>query len=273
MPVTGFYSAFLFQLALSLANFQAVVNARCITDNKGRAGISFRFLQGLHKLILIGAHSDLSYIYITVCRFHKAEVFFLRLLARCCELCYSCRRRCLRSLTARIGIYFRIEYEDVNVFVHSQDMVKTAVTDIVSPTVSAEEPLTAFYKELLHLINTFQFNMAVFFSFQKCRNLFSPFARAFAYSHLFFPFKESVFQGRTCSCGFQSFFYIRSKEFAFRFFSNQHAETVFGIVFEKGCCPSRTVALFVLRITACRCTAAPYGRTTVCIGNHHAITV
>ena len=144
MPVTGFYCPFFFELALTLADFQPVVDTRRITDDQGWAVIGFCFFEGLHELVLVGAHSDLSDIDVAVLSFHHAQVFLTRLLTGSCELSHSCRRRSFRCLAARIGVDFCIKDQDVDIFTLSQDMVQAAITDIVSPAVATKDPLAAF---------------------------------------------------------------------------------------------------------------------------------
>lgn len=52
MPVTGFDCPFFFELALTLADFQAVVDARCITDDQGRAVVGFGFFESFMNWFL-----------------------------------------------------------------------------------------------------------------------------------------------------------------------------------------------------------------------------
>ena len=47
----------------------------------------------------------------------------------------------LDSLAARVGIYFRIEDEYVDILIQGQDVIQAAIADIISPAVAAEDPL------------------------------------------------------------------------------------------------------------------------------------
>ena len=146
---------FCFQLALAHACLQTVVNARRISNNQGRAVVSLCFGNGFKGLVLIRAHGDLRYINIAVAHGHHAEVFFAGAFAAGRKFGNSRSRSSLGGLAAGVGIYFGIKYHYVNVFAAGKNMVKSAVADIVSPAVAAENPVAAFYKVLAEACNFF----------------------------------------------------------------------------------------------------------------------
>ena len=150
-------------------------------------------------------------------------------------------------------------------------MIQAAVPDIVCPAVTAEKPLAPLNEELFHLVHLFQGGFAVFFSFQKRNDFSRTVTGTGAFIHLFFPFNQRLFQLRTGN--FDSGVNIGGKKFTFRFFSYEHTESVFCIIFKEGRRPCGTLPFFIFCVTAGRRTAAPYGRAAVSIGNHHAITV
>ena len=86
---------------------------------------------------------------------------------------------------------------------------------------------------------------------------------------MFFPVFESFLEFRAGDI--HSVVNVFFEEVAFCFFSQEHTEAIFCIVFEEGCRPSRAVTLTVLRVTAVRCTAAPNTGATMRVGYHHAI--
>ena len=49
-------------------------------------------------------------------------------------------------LTTGVGVNLSIEHEDVDIFARSDDVVETAVADVVGGTVAANNPLTALHK-------------------------------------------------------------------------------------------------------------------------------
>ena len=98
---------------------------------------------GLEGLCVVGAHGNLSDIDVAVGGGNHAEVLLADALALSSELSDGAERRCLGSLTAGVGIDLGVKYEDVDIFARSDDVVETAVADVVGGTVAADDPLTA----------------------------------------------------------------------------------------------------------------------------------
>jgi hypothetical protein len=69
-----------------------------------------------------------------------AEILLGRLLAAGSELRDGARLRGLGRLSAGVGIDFGIEDEDVDVQVVRDDMIESAVADIIGPAVAADDP-------------------------------------------------------------------------------------------------------------------------------------
>ena len=126
-----------------------VVDTRSVSDDQGRSVISFCLSDCLDSLVEVSADRDMSNIYVTVCDGHACEVFLLGLLAGCCELCDSTCSRSLGSLSACVGVNFCIEYHDVDITAGSENMVYTAVSDIICPAVTTEDPLALLSQEVL----------------------------------------------------------------------------------------------------------------------------
>ena len=57
-------------------------------------------------------------------------------------------------MAASVGVNLGIEDHDIYVFARCQHMVNAAVTNIVGPAIAAEDPVGAFYKVLLHFIES-----------------------------------------------------------------------------------------------------------------------
>src|SRR5699024_5357377 len=53
-------------------------------------------------------------------------------------------------LTARIGVNLRIDHENIDILPGCDYMVETSETDIVSPTVAADNPLRLLGQVILH---------------------------------------------------------------------------------------------------------------------------
>ena len=83
-------------------------------------------------------------------------------------------------MTAGVGIYLGIEYHNIDILAGCQYMVQTAVADIISPAVAAEDPVAAFNEELLLVIQSSAFIAVVFVFFQYSSQRFGTLTGAFA---------------------------------------------------------------------------------------------
>ena len=109
-------------------------------DNRGTVP-SLSLADSLEGLSVVGAHSNLSDINITVGGGNHAEVLLADALTLSSELSDSTERSSLGSLTTGVGVHLSIEHEDVHIFAGSDDVVETAVTDVVGSTVATDDPL------------------------------------------------------------------------------------------------------------------------------------
>ena len=64
--------------------------------------VSFSFLDGLEALCLVGTHSNLSHVDVTVGSLHQTKVFLRHALTGSGKLCDGADWSCLGSLTTRI---------------------------------------------------------------------------------------------------------------------------------------------------------------------------
>ena len=117
-----------------------MVDTRCVCDDEGRTVIGFGLAESSQSLFRVSAHCNLCYVYIAVCHSDLSKVFLLYCLTGSSEFSYGTDRSCLGGLSACVGVNLCIEYEDVYVLSGSKNVVNTAVTDIVCPTVTAEDP-------------------------------------------------------------------------------------------------------------------------------------
>ena len=130
-----------------------MVDAWSISDDEGRSLVSFSFLHSPYELCRVSSHTYACNIYITIAHCHEAEVLLACTLACCSELGDRSSRCCLGCLSTGIGIDFRVENEDVDIFALSEDMVKSTVTDIICPSVSAEYPDALLDEEIVILLD------------------------------------------------------------------------------------------------------------------------
>ena len=140
VPVAALDSLLHLILAVHHAALDGVHFAGAVSDDQGRTVVSFGFLDGLDGLSGVGAHSDLSNVDIAIGHGDFSEALLLHFLTGSCELCNLTDVGSLGSLTAGVGVNFGIEYEDVDVFAGSENMVNAAEADVVCPAVAAEDP-------------------------------------------------------------------------------------------------------------------------------------
>ena len=135
IPVTGINSQLLFILNLGHTLADTMVDTRSVSDDQGRSGISLCLGDGLDSLVLISAHGDLCYIYIAIAHCHSGQILLNGLLTVGSELSDSAFRSSLGGLSACVGVNFCVEAEYVDILAGSQNVVDTAVADIVCPAV------------------------------------------------------------------------------------------------------------------------------------------
>ena len=102
---------------------------------------SLGLADSLEGLCVVSAHSDLSYVYITVGGSNHTQILLADALTLSSELSDSAERCSLRSLTTSVRVNLSIEHEDVHVLTAGNHMVETAVTDVVRSTVTTDDPL------------------------------------------------------------------------------------------------------------------------------------
>src|SRR5438270_5595950 len=92
--------------------------------------------------------SDAGDINVSVSHRNQTEIFFAGRFAPSRKLRNRTSRCGLRALPAGVGVNFGVEDQDIDIPTAGQDMVETAVTDVVSPTVAPDNP-NAFAHQLI----------------------------------------------------------------------------------------------------------------------------
>ena len=133
VPVTAFYSLSFLGLALThtALGTESVVDTGSVSDDERRSVPCLGLADGLETLALVGTHSNLGYIYVAVCGLHQTQILLAHALAVGSKLCDGADGSGLRSLTAGIGVNLGVEYEYVHVLTATDNVVETAVTDVV----------------------------------------------------------------------------------------------------------------------------------------------
>ena len=132
-----------------------MVDTWSVSDDQGRSRICFSFCDSFYSLVEVSTHSDLCNVYVTVAHCDRSKVFFLSFFSACCELSDSTSLSRLRRLSTCIRVNFCIEYHYVDVFSTCKYVVNTTESDIVSRSVTTEDPLGFLSKEVFLFYDIF----------------------------------------------------------------------------------------------------------------------
>ena len=102
--------------------------------------IGLGFQEGFQGLLVAVAHGHPGHIDVAIGHGHQAQVFLGETLALGGKAGHSAARGGLGGLSAGVGIDFGIQHQQVDVAPGGEDVIETAVTDIVGPAVAADDP-------------------------------------------------------------------------------------------------------------------------------------
>ena len=223
-------------------------------------------------LSLVGTHSDLSYVNITVSSSNQTKVFLANTLTGSSKLGDGAERSCFRSLATGVGVNLRIKYEDVDIFAGCDDVVETSVTDIVRSTVTTDNPLAALDEVILELGNGLAEFTFILGSFYHRNNLGSSSLALVGIILTVEPLLEGLFvfsrSAFSSNSSLHGFYQTAAELLVGKF----HTQTEFAEVLEQRVCPCRTLTLLVGCIRGRRNRTGVDGRTSCCVGNHFAVT-
>ena len=89
-----------------------------------------------------------TYIYIAIGHSDRRHIFLLGLFTTSCELSDCSGSGSFTCLSTGVGVNLSIEYHDIDIFARSKNMVNTTKSDIVSPSVTTEDPLGFLSQEI-----------------------------------------------------------------------------------------------------------------------------
>ena len=273
LPVARFDCLLLFHLTHIHAD--TVVDAGGVADQQGRSVVGFRLGDRLEKLRLACAHCALCDVDVAVAHRHHAEVLLLGALTCGRELGDGAGRRGLGGLTAGVGIDLGIEHKDVDVFVLSEDVVQTAVTDIVSPAVAADDPEGLLDDAVAVLIDGLEDALELALgcldgggeSGLDLGRALLGYGNAL---HVGAPLLEGGFE-LGGAAQLDGLVHIGGQLFAASLVCEEHAVTELCVILEQGVGPSGTFALGVLGVRADGSAAAVDGGAARCVGDDHAV--
>ena len=218
-----------------------MIDAGGIGNNERRSRVLFRFFQSTDQLIGIGTHGDLCHVYVIVSHGNTAKVFLCRGFSGIGKLCDCTDGSGFGRLSARVGINFRIHNNDIDIDSGSEDMIQSAVADIVCPAVTAVHPHALFHQRIR---SVFQ-ELDIFIIFPgSCQGAFDRFGNGpclLRIVTLLKPLHQCIFQGlirRVLDDCPGMGLGLR----AHLFYAQTHSQTVFRIVFKQRVGWGRTAA-------------------------------
>ena len=118
-----------------------MVDTRSISYDKRWAWISLGLAYSLQRLCIVCTHSYLSNINVTISSLHQTKIFLCYSLSASCELSNGTKWCCFRWLSTCIWINLSIQYQNVDIFSWSQNMIKASVANVIRCTISTYNPL------------------------------------------------------------------------------------------------------------------------------------
>ena len=115
-------------------------DAMAVGDDNRRAVECFGFEKCFQRVLVFRSHRDRGHVNRPVSHRHQAEIFLRAAFASGGELGDRGARRCFGTLAAGVGINFRVEQQDLDVAPAGQDVIESAVADVVTPAVTADDP-------------------------------------------------------------------------------------------------------------------------------------
>ena len=271
VPVAALDGLLLLVLRAAHTDLDAVVDAGRVADDERRAVVGLGLLDDVEVLGLAGAHGDLRHIDVAVALGNHAEVFLADLLAGGGELGDSTCGGSLRGLSAGVGVHLGVNDDDVHVLAAGQDVVEAAESDVVAPTVAAEDPL-ALLDEAVTELEELLADVAAALLHQRDELVgdFLGLEGAFAVLN---PLGEEGLDFGAAAVAGEAFLHDALHAVAHLAGGGGHTETELSVVLKERVGPSRTeAAAVVLAIRCGRSRAAIDGGAARGVGHHHLLT-
>ncbi|CDD35973.1 unknown [Roseburia sp. CAG:309] len=224
--------------------------ARSVTNDQRWSVVSFCFCNRFYSLSRVCTKSDLCYVYVTIAHSDLSKTLLTDFFSGSSKLTNFTDVRSFRCLTTCIGVHLCIEYHYVYVLTGCKYVIQTTKSDVVSPTVTTEDPYGLLSK-VLFLIKDFLGKLTASGSsfFDLSNHCFCSSSICFCIIFCLKVFIYSSFQFSRCFIGSSQFFYFVHGLLTKNFLTNVHTKTMLSIVLEQGVCPSRTLfGIFVYRI-------------------------
>src|SRR6266568_4960344 len=113
-------------------------NAMRIRNDQAWTVVSLGFKECFKCVLVFGSHGHARYIDIAITHGHQPEIFLRRRLSSRATFGYGGPRRGLGRLSSSIGVNLGVEHQQVHVAPTGQHMIESAVTNVVCPTIAAD---------------------------------------------------------------------------------------------------------------------------------------
>ena len=248
-----------------------MVDTWSVSDDQGWSRICLCLCNCFHCLVEICTHCDLCNIYITIAHSNSCKVFLLRLFTTGRELCCC---TCLSSfwrLSACVGVNFCIKYHDVDILTACQYVVNSTESDIVSPSVTTEDPLGFLRKEVFIFQQFCSLSTSAVTVFQSFYKLVCSCSVCCTYWECIQIFLSCCFHIIVCTVLYK-FLYRCFESFTDRILCKKHTISKLCVILKQWVRPCRTSSLWVYCIRCRRWRVTPDRRTSCCICNVHSVT-
>ena len=149
VPVAALHGLLHLALAVGHAALDGVHLAGSVADNQGGTVILLGLADGGEGLVGVGAHGHLGHVDVAVLHGDLRQALLGHRFARGGKLGHLADVGGLGGLAAGVGVDLGVKDEDVDVFAGGDDVVQTAVADVVGPAVAAEDPHGFLHQVLL----------------------------------------------------------------------------------------------------------------------------
>ena len=241
-----------------------------VSNDQGWALPGFGFPESPYGVGHVGTHRNLSHIYVAVRHGHHAEVLLAGRLTSRRKLRHSRARGRLGCLSAGVGVHGGVQHQHVHIQARSQNMVQTAVTNVVRPAITTDNPDALLHQVVSHREELLATRAAILF--KDCLELLNADALifdAFLIGHLRFTdgYQQVALAGHRFNGVVQQFERVLGELVN----GQAHAHTELCIIFKQGVRPGRTTTIIARRIRRSRQVPAINGGATGRVGNDHAV--
>ena len=124
----------------------AVSDAARIRDDDRRSVVRFGLLEGLDDVGVVAAQRHLRHVHRSVTDGFHGQVLAAVRLAAGSKLRHRAARRGLGGLAAGVRVDAGVENQHVHVFARTEHVIETAESDVVGPSVTAQDPHALAHK-------------------------------------------------------------------------------------------------------------------------------